>query len=75
TRIKVPSEVLTVSIEHRFFNHVESIIEKCGARILSKAFASNVEVTVEVALETKDRLVNQISQACAGRVSIVSVEK
>ncbi len=74
TRIKVPSEVLTVSIEHRFYNHVESIIEKCGARILSKAFASNVEVTVEVALEAKDRLVNQISQACAGRVSINAEE-
>lgn len=75
TRVKVPSEILVVSIEHRFFNHVESIVEKCGGRILNKAFASNVEVTVEIALEAKQRLVQQISQACAGRVTIATMEK
>lgn len=70
TTIKVPSAIIHISIEHRFFNHVESIIEKRGAKILEKNFASNVELKVRVPLEIKEGLVNQISQACAGRVGI-----
>lgn len=74
TRIKVPSEILVVSIEHRYFNHVESLIEKCQGRILKKTFASNAQITLEVPLKARQRLVDQISQICAGRATISTLD-
>ncbi len=70
TRIKVPSAKLTVTCEHRFFNHVLSLVEKSGARVLQKSFLENVTLKIEVPLDDKARLVSQIGEACAGRAQI-----
>ncbi len=74
TREKVPSAIYTLGVAHQHFNHVLSILERGGARILTKEFSYNVTLSVEIADADAERILKSVGEATGGEANIEKQE-